>query len=357
MKRYIFPLVIIFSSFIFCFSCSSKPKRSRKPVSSIVITPKAQNYIYGTSVSVSVETKLRNGEIDNIKLFYQGELIHQSSELKFTVSDISLNHTGTNSFQVVATKTDKVDNSQTVTLNVVSDIIPKKLGYTIINDFPHNPKFFTQGLEYHNGSIYEGTGEYGSSGLYQVNLQTGKTIKEQPLNKKYFGEGITILNNRIYQLTYRSQKGFIYDLNDFAVIDSFTYRSKEGWGLTNDGENLIMTNGTHELIWINPKDLSRIKKIQVANNEGIINFINELEYIDGTIYANVYTTNLIIQIDPETGKVLSEINLDGILNMYTKPEDNVDYMNGIAYDQENNRIFVTGKYWPRLFEVRWVESK
>ena len=357
MKKYIFPLTIIFSLLIFCFSCSSKPKRSRKPVSSITILPAAQNYIFGTSVSVRVETKLRNGEIDNIRLFYQGELIHESRELDFTVSNILLNHTGDNNFQVVATKKDNVNNSQNVSLNVVSDIIPEKFKYNVINDFPHNPKLFTQGLEYHNGYIYEGTGEYGTSGLYQVNLHTGKILKEQPLNKKYFGEGITILNNKIYQLTYRSQKGFVYDLENFAVIDSFTFRSKEGWGLTNDGENLIMSNGTHELIWINPSDFSQIKKVQVANNEGVINYLNELEYINGTIYANVYTTNLIVQIDPETGKVLSEINFDGILNMYANPDEPVDYMNGIAYDQEKNRLFVTGKYWPRIFEIQPVKSE
>ena len=141
------------------------------------------------------------------------------------------------------------------------------------------------------------------------------------------------------------------------MIDSFTFRSKEGWGLTNDGENLIMSNGTHELIWINPSDFSQIKKVQVANNEGVINYLNELEYINGTIYANVYTTNLIVQIDPETGKVLSEINFDGILNMYANPDEPVDYMNGIAYDQEKNRLFVTGKYWPRIFEIQPVKSE
>ena len=145
--------------------------------------------------------------------------------------------------------------------------------------------------------------------------------------------------------------------SDFSVIDSFTYTSKEGWGLTNDGTNLIMSNGTHELIWIDPTDFSEIKKIQVANNQDLVNYINELEYINNTIYANVYTTNIIIQIEPETGKVLSEINLDGILKMYTNSTDTVDYLNGIAYDNNTDRLFVTGKWWPRLFEIELIESK
>lgn len=357
MKRSIFPFVLIFSLFITFFSCSNKPKRSRKPVSTITILPQAKNYIYGNNVSVRVQTKLRNGEIDHIKLYYQGKLLDESSELDFTVSNVKLNVLGRNTLNVTATKTDDVSNSRTVSFNVVSDITPKKYGYSTKKDYPHNRKFYTQGLEFFNGFIYEGTGENGSSGLFKVNLNTGKTVLQHLLDKKYFGEGITILNDKIYQLTYRAQKGFVYNLNDFAVIDSFTYKSKEGWGLTNDGNHLIMSNGTHELIWLNPTDFSEVRKVQVANNQGIINYLNELEYINGTIYANVYTTNLIVQIEPETGRVLSEINLEGILNMYTNPTDTIDYLNGIAYDAAGERLFVTGKWWPRLFEIELIESE
>jgi glutaminyl-peptide cyclotransferase len=357
MKHSIFPFVLIFSLFITFFSCSNKPKRSRKPVSTITILPQAKNYIYGNNVSVRVQTKLRNGEIDNIKLFYQGELLSESSELDFTVSNVKLNELGINILNVTATKTDDVSNSRSTTFNVVSDVTPKKYTYTTKNDYPHNRKFYTQGLEFFNGFIYEGTGEHGSSGLFKVNLNTGNTVLQHLLDEKYFGEGITILNDKIYQLTYRAQKGFVYNLSDFAVIDSFTYKSKEGWGLTNDGKHLIMSNGTHELTWLDPSDFSEVRKVQVANNQGIINYLNELEYIDKTIFANVYTTNLIVQIEPETGKVLSEINLDGILNMYTNPTDTIDYLNGIAYDADGERLFVTGKWWPRLFEIELVESE
>jgi glutamine cyclotransferase len=326
-------------------------------VSTITILPQAKNYIYGNNVSIRVQTKLRNGEIDNIKLFYQGELLQETNELDFTVSNVKLNNLGRNTLNVTATKTDDVSNSRSTTFNVVSDITPKKYTYTTLKDYPHNRKFYTQGLEFFNGFIYEGTGENGSSGLFKVNLNTGNTISEHLLDDKYFGEGITILNDKIYQLTYRAQKGFVYNLSDFAVIDSFTYKSKEGWGLTNDGNYLIMGNGTHELTWLDPSDFSEVRKVQVANNKGIINYLNELEYINGTIFANVYTTNLIVQIEPETGKVISEINLEGILNMYTNPSDTIDYLNGIAYDAEGERFFVTGKWWPRLFEIELVESE
>jgi len=264
---------------------------------------------------------------------------------------------GNNILNVVATKTDGVDNTRSISFTVLSDITPKKYTYKTIKDFPHNNQFYTQGLEYHNGHIYEGTGEHGKSGLYKVEYQTGESIMKHKLDYKYFGEGITIINDKIYQLTYRAQKGFVYNLDNFAVIDSFTYKSREGWGLTNDGTHLIMSNGTHELIWLDPTNYSEIKKVQVANHSGIVNYINELEYINETIYANIYTTNIIVQIDPQTGKVLSEINMDGILKMYTNPTDTIDYLNGIAYDKDKERIFVTGKWWPRMFEIELMESE
>lgn len=338
-------------------SCSNQPKRSRKPVSNIIIQPTANNYVFGSTVAVRVETKLRNGEIRDVKLFHNGALLEESENLNFTVNNINLNALGNNVFHVVATKTDDVSNTRTSNVTVLSDIAPKRYTYTTVRDYPHNTEFYTQGLEFHNGFIYEGTGEHGRSGLFKVNLKTGKPVMQHLLDARYFGEGITILDDKVYQLTYRSQKGFVYQLEDFAVIDSFSYTSKEGWGLTNDGQHLIMSNGTHELIWIDPTDYSEIRKVQVANRAGLVNYLNELEYIDETIFANVYTTNIIVQIEPETGKVLSEINLDGILKMYTNLTDTVDYLNGIAYDSQDDRLFVTGKWWPRMFEIKLVESE
>jgi glutaminyl-peptide cyclotransferase len=357
MKKSVSLLLLLLFIVAASYSCSNQTNRSRKPVSSINILPPAKNYVFGNTVSVQVETKLRNGEIENIQFFYNGKMIQESKNLSFTVDGVTLNKTGQNNFHVVATKTDDVNNTRTTVFNVVSDIIPEKFTYTTLNDYPHNDTFYTQGLEFHNGYIYEGTGEHGKSGIYKVNLQTGKPVMQRPLDVKYFGEGITIMDDKLYQLTYRSQKGFVYNLDDFSVIDSFSFKSKEGWGLTNDGEFLIMSNGTHELIWLNPADFSEVKKIEVANNTGLINYINELEYIRGNIFANVYTTNIIVEIEPESGKVVSEINMDGILKMYTNPTDTIDYLNGIAYDNDKDRLFVTGKWWPRLFEIELVKSK
>ena len=150
----------------------------------------------------------------------------------------------------------------------------------------------------------------------------------------------------------------MYDLKTFAVIDSFTYNTstKQGWGLTNDGTNLIMSDGSNVLSWLDPDNFSVLKKVQVLNNKGLERQLNELEYIDGIIYANIYTTDLIVKIDAESGKILEEINLSGLINMYARQGDRIDYLNGIAYDKENDRLFVSGKLWPRLFEVKFIEK-
>jgi glutamine cyclotransferase len=357
MKRSAFPLLLIFCLFITSFSCSNTPKRSRKPVSTIKIQPNKKSYVFGEKVSLQIKTKLKNGEIESIKVYYKNQLLKESAALDFVVDGVEINTIGTSSFKVEALKKDGLKNTRTKSVIAVSNIIPKKLSYKIINKYPHSKKYYTQGLEFYDGFLYEGTGENGTSGIYKVNLSTGNAVQSYLMEDKYFGEGITILNDKIYQLTYRSKKGFIYNLNDFAVIDSFQFKSSQGWGLTNDGANIIMSDGSHNLTWLDPNNLSVLKTLQVSNNKGIVNNINELEYINGRIYANIYTTNIIVEIDAETGKILSEINMNGMIDMYHNQKDTINVMNGIAYDKINDRIFVTGKLWPKLFEVEFVEGK
>jgi glutamine cyclotransferase len=343
--------------FVTLFSCSNTPKRSRKPVSTIVIQPLKNSYVYGEKVSVNVKTKVKNGEIENIKFYYGNKLLKESKELDFVVNDIEINSIGNSSFRVEAVKTDGLKNTKSKSIITLSDIVPRKQTYKVVNVYPHSKLYYTQGLEYYNSFLYEGTGENGSSGLYKVDLVTGNAVQSHSIDKKYFGEGITILNDKIYQLTYRAQKGFVYNLDDFALIDSFQFKSAQGWGLINDGKYLIMSDGTNLITWIDPDDFSIVKTIQVANNIGIVNNINELELIDGSLYANIYQTEMIVEIDTETGKILSEINMKGIIDMYRNQSERIDYMNGIAYDKENRRIFVTGKLWPKLFEVEFIPSE
>ena len=356
IKRTTFPLLLVCCLLITFISCSNRSNNLRKTFT-LEIQPQKTTYVYGEEVSIVVSTKMKKKQIKNIQLFYNNQLIKETTESEFTLNNYKLNSLGNGILKVMATKTDGTKNSKIQAIKTLSNTEPKKYSYEVINSYPHLTTSYTEGLEYYNGFLYEGTGNNGQSYLYQINIKTGQPVKKYKLADKYFGEGITILNNKIYQLTYHAQKSFVHDLSDFSVIDSFHYAQREGWGLTNDGKYLIMSDGTHILTWLDPSDFSIVKTLQVANNKDIVTSLNELEYVDGIIYANVYTTDLIVQIDSETGKVISQINLSGILNNFEKANQRVDYMNGIAYDKKNDRLFVTGKWWPHSFEIKLVPSE
>jgi glutamine cyclotransferase len=228
-------------------------------------------------------------------------------------------------------------------------------GYEIINTFPHDPNAFTQGLVYEDGCLYEGTGLNGHSSIRKVELETGKVIRIYHLDDKYFGEGITIFGNKIFQLTYQSHAGFVYDKNTFEQLRDFSYPT-EGWGLTHDSKHLIMSDGTPTLYILDPNSLERIARVAVYYNGSLLKNLNELEYINGKIYANIWQTDNIAIIDPQTGHVINMIDLKGLL----KDQDingPIDVLNGIAYDAKEKRLFVTGKYWPKLFEIKLVPKK
>lgn len=222
--------------------------------------------------------------------------------------------------------------------------------YEVVNTFPHDPNAFTQGLQVVDNHFIEGTGLEGKSDLRKVDIKTGKVLKSVKLADYYFGEGITVLNGKIYQLTYTSGIGFVYDLNTFSKIDSFRYQG-DGWGLTNDGTHLIMSNGTDKIMFLDPNNEQIVSTISVKEGVYSIHQINELEYINGEIYANVWQTDRIIRIDPKTGAVNSSIDLKGILPA-AEQSMKTDVLNGIAYDAKGDRIFVTGKNWPKVFEIK-----
>ena len=224
--------------------------------------------------------------------------------------------------------------------------------YRVVNKYPHDPDAFTQGLLIHRGVIYEGTGLYGSSSLRITNLETGEVIQSISLPNEYFGEGITIHKQQIYQLTWRQQIGFIYDLN-LEKVSNFTIQG-EGWGITSDGVNLIVSNGTSLLNIIDPETMCTINTITVTFNDEEIIHINELEYIKGYIYANIWQTNRVAIIDLENGEVISWIDLTDLQSNldYTQ---GIDVLNGIAYNYETNKLYVTGKLWPNLFEIEMIK--
>lgn len=234
-----------------------------------------------------------------------------------------------------------------------SDLAPVYT-YVIANIYPHDRDAFTQGLVFEDGFLYEGTGLYGHSTLRRVDLETGNILQVHELSDEYFGEGITIYEDKVIQLTWKSNTGFIYDKNTFELLREFSYPT-EGWGITHDGERLIMSDGTSTLYFLNPQTFERTGHIEVFDQDGPVTRLNELEYIKGEVYANVWQTDRIARIAPETGRVIAWVDLQGLLTAEDRLE-RVDVLNGIAYDAQNDRLFVTGKWWPKLFEIKLVLS-
>ncbi len=233
-----------------------------------------------------------------------------------------------------------------------SEAVVPVYGYKIIRVFPHDPEAFTQGLVFHRGALYEGTGLWGKSTLRKVDPETGRIIKLVRLPDQIFGEGITLWEDEIIQLTWKSGIGLVYDRKTFGLLKKFNYFS-EGWGLTQDGKQLIISDGTSFLYFWDPHSFKEVKRIQVRDHGVPVNRLNELEYIKGEIFANVYTTDRIARVSPETGQVTGWIDLQGLLS----PKDRTgkeDVLNGIAYDARRDRILITGKNWPKLFEIQLV---
>jgi len=226
-------------------------------------------------------------------------------------------------------------------------------GYQIVKTYPHDRSAFTQGLQYLDGVLYEGTGQNGQSGLRKVKLETGDVLQQQPLDRKYFGEGITVLGNQIFQLTWQSEIGFVYDKASFKQIKTFTYTG-EGWGLTHDGTRLIMSDGHPRgaLRFLDPKTLKETSRLIVKDNGLPVGNLNELEYVKGDVLANIWQTQRIARIALKTGQVTAWIDLSGLLE--PREAAAADVLNGIAYDAAGDRLFVTGKYWPKLFEIKIV---
>ena len=234
---------------------------------------------------------------------------------------------------------------------------PPKIPYKITRTFPHSPGSFTQGLDYENGFLYEGTGQYGLSSLRKINLATGEIVKEIRLPRDIFGEGITIHKDKIVQLTWMSQIGFVYDKNSFRLLDSFRYPIRiEGWGITTDGDHLIVSDGSNRLYFLDPESFEVKSHLDVYDHLGPVQKVNELEYVRGVIYANVWQSPKIIKIEIRSGRVTGVIDLSEIVPEQFR--NHVDYvLNGIAYDSENKKFFVTGKMWPHIFELELLVSE
>ena len=243
----------------------------------------------------------------------------------------------------------ETDTTQTST-SIAAPENPKPVGYSILNTYLHDTSSFTQGLAIYNGKLYEGTGEYGHSGLLQVDLSSGKIQKKIPLDAKYFGEGITVLRDTIFQLTWKENVVFVYAVKDLKKLKEFKIGT-EGWGITNNGQELIVSDGTSNLYYYNPSTFQLLRTQSITEGGSLSYNLNELEYIDGFIYANQWQAPYILKIDPGSGTIVGKIDVTNIWKRVKAKDPAVDVPNGIAYDTATKKIFITGKKWPELYEI------
>jgi len=249
------------------------------------------------------------------------------------------------------------EQTTTETAPAEAVVVPTPISYNIVNQYPHDPKAFTEGLEFHDGFLYESVGQYGESDVRKVELTTGKVLQSTKMDARYFGEGLTLLNDKFYQLTYREGKGFIYNARTLKQEGSFPFPTQEGWGMTNNGTHLIFNDGGNVLYFMDPATGNIVKQLAVTDEHGPVYRINEMELIKGFIYANQWQLDLLLKIDTATGKVVGRVDLSGLRQQTGIPplsgdEDAPEVLNGIAYDATGNRIFITGKNWPKLLEVK-----
>ncbi len=311
-----------------------------------------QPYTIGDLIPVELIITDTTFRVDSVEFYMAGRKMAVLTHEPYSVELNSINElTGKLDIRTNTCYSNNSREVRHVSVVLLSDIEAVNLPWRLVETFPHDVKAYTQGLIYHEGYLFEGTGQYNESSLRRVELETGRPERILNLPGDIFGEGITIFDNKIYQLTYKSQVGFVYDLNSFNQLQKVYYQNKEGWGLTHDGENLIMSDGTHMIYFMDPEYFTEVHRIEVYDNNGPVTELNELEYIRGRIFANIYGSEEIVIIDPSTGKLTGRLNMKGIL----PPEDRkarTNVFNGIAWDPGRGSLFVTGKYWPKLFEIK-----
>ena len=314
-------------------------------------------FTYGEEVLIDIHPRKKVGDIDSLQVIGDGKLVSTLTQEPWVLKWIpEKGNMGKHKLKLLAYHDNGKIGLVNTYVNVKSNQAPDEYGFEIVNSFPHDKRAYTQGLFYHQGFLYEGTGQHGESSLRKVKLENGEALSIKNLEQEYFGEGITLSKNRIIQLTWNSRKVFVVDLETFEKIDSFepNTTNSQGWGITTANNELIISDGTNVLTVLDDTNFGRVRTIEVFDNTGKVTNLNELEYIDGKIYANVWLSDRIVIINPKTGRVEGNINLGSILKQSEKNklDKNDDVLNGIAWDSLNQRMFVTGKRWPKLFEIK-----
>lgn len=334
----LFSLVAVFG-LLLLNSCGNKYKLELKSPKTIQVNK---------PLKISVLEK--NGKpIDSVQYFINGQEI--SNHESVDINGFKLGKQALSATVFYQGQQRKINN----TIYFMAATPPVVYNYEIVKEYPHDKNAFTQGFEFHDGFFYESTGERGKSSLRKVEMETGKVLQKIDLDKKYFGEGMTIYNGKIYLLTWQKKVGFVYDLETFKLDKSFDYQqSKEGWGLTHNGKQLIKTDGTERMWFLNPDTLKEESFIETYTNKRKAEKLNELEYIKGEIFANIWQKNSILIVNPKNGAIDGIVNLKGLQSKAGQKGDN-NVLNGIAYDEVNDRLFVTGKKWDKVFEIKLVK--
>lgn len=330
---------------------------SEQPAPSLIhfINPTAKdiiksidNYEIKVSMADSLSPDSIQFKLDGIRL---GIIKNQKESLNWKFNH---NKVGTRNLQVIAFFKNKANAYDQVQIRILPEK-PQTYTYKVVKTYPHDKEAYTQGLIYIDGILYEGTGQEGKSSLRKETLN-GEIINNLNLPADVFGEGITQFDDKLIQITWKSQVAFIYDKSTFKQILKLSYPMHEGWGITYNGKNLIMSDGSSTIYCLDKQDLTEISRLEVCDDQGDITELNELELIEGQIWANVYQTDIIVRIDPETGAILGKIDMSGLLSAADRAA-NTDVLNGIAYDKKTKKIFVTGKNWPKLFEVSIIQKQ
>lgn len=349
--------MIFFAFVAMLVGCSSATPKTTTTVSTASPTEKSvsllkavtpgykENFAQGAKVKIGYKT---DQQPDSVVVTVDGERL-QAVDLTFAAPT---DRVGRVSYSVKAFK-----GGQSQTMNgeftVLAATKPKIQKIAIVRKYPHNKDSYTQGLLYHDSKLYESTGEYGRSALQIVDVESGKILKSKSLDKKYFGEGLELLNGKLYQLTWEQGVVFVYDVNDFEKVTQFPIVG-EGWGITTDGKYLYVSNGSNVITKYDPEKFTKVSQFEVADNLQKLNYINEMEWIDGRIWANVYTTNVVAVINPQSGVVERYVDCS-LLEQSIGNQSTADVLNGIAYHAKSGRIWMTGKNWDTLFEVKVVD--
>jgi glutaminyl-peptide cyclotransferase len=322
-----------------------------RPSITSVTSPKNGTIITcGDSVKISLSPVAQGNKVDSVVVSAGKNPLLRLKGKSEGYWHSGRNKVGQTTLKIQVFYNDSLEESHGASIIILSDVVPQKYSYRVVSQYPHDADAYTQGLIYDNGRFFESTGLEEKSSVRIVNIKTGKPDKLMPLAKVFFGEGIALFKDKLYQVTWKNQVGFVYDKNTLEQIRSFDYQFQEGWGLTTDNQYFIMSDGSSQLYIIDPEFFTQVDKIDVFDNKGMIPSLNELEFINGKILANVYGESYIAIIDPVSGKVLGKLDLKALMPKGSAGDFN-QVLNGIAYNSQTGHLYVTGKHWSFLYEI------